>query len=225
MAVFGIEGSLSDHYGLEHAPAPTSIWCCITASVLIYTVVKPDPMKEMYPPADHPAARVAPQSVGYDWAAKMKDDQTNRYLNACIALIGVVGFLVSLYILNHQFTDRDHTFVQGNGLCQSAMAKAGIVYCENKQAPRLRVAGYGDAGIPVAFAIEGVSDCPLRVCFGDGERQVLEGTALFHRYHRPGFFRPELQEFRKGAWVSLSSGAIQVNGFRDAGLLGYSKYD
>lgn len=180
-------------------------------------------MNDIYKHAENPIFYSKRQSEE-ELDARRKDDQTNSYLNGFIAIIGVVGFFGSIFILNGQYGHDEQPGYSGGSLCVAAMANAGISYHEKESTAKLVVSTERTTGVSVIFTVECAKKYPSKICFGDGTQAVLDDHTCSHTYTLPGKFSVKVQQCRAGKWRTISTEIIEISDIREAGLLGYSKY-
>lgn len=181
-------------------------------------------MNEIYKHAENQVINALKQTDD-GFQARKKEDQTNSYLNGCIAIVGVMGFLGSIFILNGKYTGQDDHYFSGPPVCFAAKVNAGMIYEKEISGVELAVSSTKQAGVPVAFTVQLDKKYPVRLCFGDGESRQLTESTCFYTYHSPGQYQVKVQQSINGRWKTVSSQSIEVSGIRETGLLGYSKYD
>ncbi len=180
-------------------------------------------MNDIYQHAENPVFNsTLPTEV--DFMARKRQDQTNSYLNGCIAFVGIMGFLGSIFILNGQYSREDEHYFSGPPVCFAAKVNAGMIYDKAASGVKLAISASNRVGVPVSFEVLYDKKFPVRVCFGDGENQHITSEACYHTYRSPGIYPVKVQQSINGRWKTVSTQSIEISGIRESGLMGYSKY-
>jgi hypothetical protein len=109
-------------------------------------------MNEIYKHAENQVINSLKQTED-GFLSRKKEDQTNSYLNGCIAFVGVMGFLGSIFILNGQYSGQDDHYFSGPPVCFAAKVNAGMIYEKEMYGVELAISATKQAGVPVTFTV------------------------------------------------------------------------